>query len=46
MGDPVYMDVYGFWWFWDETWSDCSGPYWSEEEARAALFIYKISLSP
>lgn len=39
--DPVYQStVDGKWYFWDETWSDPSGPFKSEQEARRRLKWY------
>lgn len=30
----------GLWWFWDETWSNKCGPFWSKEEACFSLRGY------
>lgn len=32
------------WYFWDETWSRCHGPYTSKQEAVAAIIKYAESL--
>jgi hypothetical protein len=42
-GDPVFESG-GWYFFWNETWSDMCGPYASEEEARTALHRYAESL--
>jgi hypothetical protein len=41
--DPV-MQYNSGWYFWDETWSQCCGPYGTETEARAACKEYAESL--
>ena len=28
------------WYFWDETWANCHGPFYSEQEANEKLEIY------
>lgn len=33
------------WYFWDETWADRNGPYYTEEAARKALAAYCIFLN-
>ena len=39
--DPVYyIAETKEWWFFDETWSNVSGPYVSEAECREALTLY------
>ena len=37
--DPVFERDKN-WFFYDETWSDCFGPFASEEDARIALASY------
>jgi hypothetical protein len=32
------------WYFWDETWANCHGPYLTREEAVAAVIKYAESL--
>ena len=32
--DPVFKGKDGFWYFWDETWTDDYGPYDTKEIAR------------
>lgn len=39
MSDPVY-EKDGKWYFYDETWRPCGGPYDTEEEARSELSRY------
>lgn len=39
--DPIYQHPKdGQWYFYDETWSDCLGPFPSEEDARRELEEY------
>ena len=38
-GDPVCEDD-GYWYFWDETWTEQFGPFSSESEARECLAAY------
>ena len=38
-GDPVEHRLDG-WWFWDETWTEDTGPFETEKEAREALDAY------
>ena len=33
------------WYFWDETWADREGPYYTEEAARKALQQYSDQLN-
>lgn len=35
-----YDTISGFWYFWDETWSNLSEPFNTEEECRIALKKY------
>lgn len=45
MNDPVFQnDKDGYWYFWNETWSDVEGPFESEEEARESLIKYSIEI--
>jgi hypothetical protein len=39
-GDPVVKGEDGFWYFWNEVWTDAYGPYFTEEEARQKLREY------
>jgi hypothetical protein len=41
--DPVYSNPEG-WWFFDETWAGCYGPYADEKTARDALTAYARTL--
>lgn len=36
----VFQDKIGKWYFWNETWSDATGPYNTEEECNIALDEY------
>lgn len=38
-GDPIFRCSDG-WYFWDETWTRCLGPFGSKEECRAKLAGY------
>jgi hypothetical protein len=38
--DPVHQHMDDSWHFCDETWSDCIGPYATEQECRAKLKEY------
>lgn len=42
--DPVLLDNHGRYWFCDETWTECFGPYDSEQEADAACKEYAALL--
>jgi len=37
--DPIHY-YKGFWWFWNETWSDRLGPYFTRRAATNALHTY------
>jgi len=43
MRDPVYIED-GWWYFYDETWSYCYGPFPNRGEAEVAHHWYLISL--
>lgn len=38
--DPVHKHTDGKWYYCDEVWSDCIGPYPTEEEANKQLAKY------
>jgi hypothetical protein len=42
-GDPVYKNQEGFW-FYNEVWIECCGPYDTEADARIALGEYAKTL--
>lgn len=37
--DPVY-EYQGLWWFWDETWANRYGPFYTKQDAQTALSEY------
>lgn len=38
--DPVFKDWTNKWYFYDETWTDPYGPYFTEEQCRRELRYY------
>ena len=42
-GDPVWVNSKGFWFF-EETWAVCHGPWDTEAEARTELSAYAETL--
>lgn len=43
MADPIFHEENN-WYFWDESWTEKHGPFYSEEEARQELSLYCLFL--